>query len=766
MGKILSLCTTFIIFFLLVKIGYSTPFNATIYPETLIEGVKNQQINFTITNLQEKAIVRVDIILPEGIIFTGYSDANTTNPFYASTSEPSWWAASDIGLIITNETVNFTIWVDISHISGEQSFTVKVTDKDDVISSKTLTANVLDLVAPIYSNISVSPSSDSEYVINREYEFSLVWSDNVAVSVVQIEHNFTGSFKNETMEKINSIWKTKFVDLSAGIYTWRAHANDTSSNLNSTSWFTYSIKKASSWLNVYLNDFLNKDIVSILNQPLNIVAETNCKQPDCSITIRKNGVLIGTLAHKVAGTVSTTDTLTSVGLYRYEVSMSGNQNYTSATKNCYVCAIPGYSISKQIPSIYSKVPTSINISFDQDPKLIGVTINGNWEETPKNYTMSRISNLYYYLNVLPAGTFSWGIHAKCIDRLFEIVPSSSFKIEKVTPTLRLTATPSWILDEPDQTNVTCVSEIAGLEVRLYRDGVPVSNPDIQNFSYDTKHLYVCNTTGNQNYTSNGVAHMLVIKPLPSASLVLEEVPNLIEVEENSTKVVVVKVKNTGNVDQTVTLNVEGINEGWYFIAPSSQTTAPNTTIEFRVRFGTLIGVGEYTGIFNASSTNASDSENFILKVLPSKQREFEINYTFQLLKLAYLRLSDEFKEMKDKILDVSRIEKVFTDLELLLNQTDAYIKSADYFQSHQALAYLQNLLKEAENLLKTAPIKEGRKKGEVEIDWRIVVIASLIAFAGVFIKFIYPKLRKRVVRGEVIRYIKLLEGKKKETETS
>ncbi|MFA4953558.1 MAG: hypothetical protein WC584_05015, partial [Candidatus Pacearchaeota archaeon] len=87
--------------------------------------------------------------------------------------------------------------------------------------------------------------------------------------------------------------------------------------------------------------------------------------------------------------------------------------------------------------------------------------------------------------------------------------SSIFIINKVTPSLSLTANPSWSVTNPTQTSVTGSGCASGLTCNLYRNNVAVAIPDIQTLAVGI-YNYVFNTTGNTNYTYTSVTNNLIV----------------------------------------------------------------------------------------------------------------------------------------------------------------------------------------------------------------------------------------------------------------
>ena len=83
---------------------------------------------------------------------------------------------------------------------------------------------VEDITAPTFSNIVEDPTSPATYVQNQEYTFNVTWTNGSApIDQVLIEHNFSGSFINETV--------TQFEVISDGSAELVFNSNDTANGV-------------------------------------------------------------------------------------------------------------------------------------------------------------------------------------------------------------------------------------------------------------------------------------------------------------------------------------------------------------------------------------------------------------------------------------------------------------------------------------------------------------------------------------------------------
>jgi|GEM_PF-6842506 len=174
--------------------------------------------------------------------------------------------------------------------------------------SKTLWINVTqDTTSPVWSN---KKTTSGEY---GHHQFNITWQDNVELSTVWIEHNFNGSFWNDSMNSEGDEYYYNYDNLAVGSYFWRSYANDTAGNLNHTQFFIYSVIKASNPVNLYLNGNKNTNLIV----PYGIVNATATAASGTAHLFR-NGQA-----------VSNPEIITlDVGNYAYYVNASGNENYS------------------------------------------------------------------------------------------------------------------------------------------------------------------------------------------------------------------------------------------------------------------------------------------------------------------------------------------------------------------------------------------------------------------------------------------------------
>lgn len=746
-----------LLFFSLITTVAAVPFTPTANPGGADGGQSSQLVNFSIQNIGSVNITQLNITLPPGFTFTGTSGTTTTS-YTASTTSPSWINGSSVGLVGNGTTQYFWIYVNTPSATGSYSFNVTTLDINAVFNSSNVSFSLFDTITPTYSSNTTSPASNTTYTVNQSYWFNVTWTDNVGISKALIEHNLTGSVTphNDTMSNSSSTYYLNVSDLAGGTYVWRVYVNDTNNTFNSTPQFTYLIRKATNTLSVYLNGTLNANITSLVDTAVNVTGVSACIQSTCNITIARDGTTIASLKPTP---FSINDIITTLGLHNYTVSVTGNANYTSNSATFYVATTPGFTTSTaNIPLSFSNTTSNITVTFNSAPSLADIFIQGSWSST--NNTLSNSSTTVYTYNAtLPAGSHMWTIFGVYSNHTFNLT-FGSFTINKASPTLTLSIIPQWTLDTPVQTNVSCSVSIAALTAKLYRNETAVTNPDVQTFSAGSIYAYICNNTVNQNYTTDNIKNILYIRPKPLATISFLQFPLTVEVTQNSSATSEIKVKNTGTVNQNISLEIGEIDGSWYSVDKPSENTGPGVSTTFSVTFNIPhdAGVKEYKVKFVAKSTNDTMSQDFTLKVLPSLETKAKINDTLLLYKLDVDKLENKFNDIKTEINNSEVVGQKINDLRAAIKEVESRISANDYFEAYQKFETIKSLISEVESQLKTG----GPSRLPVQIPsevWVIIIIAAILIVSIILAYLFWPT--RKGYKAESGEYVFGVRGEKR-----
>jgi hypothetical protein len=118
---------------------------------------------------------------------------------------------------------------------------------------------------------------------------------------------------------------------------------------------------------------------------------------------------------------------------------------------------------------------------------------------------------------LGAGTYNYTVNISANSNYTSAVNYTEVIVNQANTVLSINVSPSANVTEGVETTVlgeNCPSQIT---CTLYREGSPVSNPDVQNLS-PGNYTYIYNTTGNQNYTENSTTILLQINPIPAPNV--------------------------------------------------------------------------------------------------------------------------------------------------------------------------------------------------------------------------------------------------------
>lgn len=187
-----------------------------------------------------------------------------------------------------------------------------------------------------------------------------------------------------------------------------------------------------------------------------------------------------------------------------------------------------------------------------------------------------------------------------------------------------------------------------------------------------------------------------------------EAPTLVLLQQNSSNSTLVKVKNTGNVEQMINLSIEGINSTWFGISPTFYTIQPNETKAFNVTFSIeMVEVKEYKGKFKVFTSNKSKTKDFTLRVLPAQFNETYIENMIYWIQNETLKLKQNLTQLEKQGINVSIVKQMLEILEQNLNMTLDYLKQGDYYSAYLMIDDLLNMLNKTQlQLFSLTPKKD------------------------------------------------------------
>jgi subtilisin family serine protease len=428
--------------------------------------------------------------------------------------------------------------------------------------------DVVDLSPPVWFQNTTFPKSGTIYAPEQQYSFNISWIDNVGVSNVLIENNFTGVLTNYTMANSSSTYYYNYKDLPAGVYVWRVYANDTSNNWNKTDQWVYIVNKSTPGISLLLNG-TSANYTASYGEAVNITVILNTSQG--FVNLYKDGTLIQ------AGPAP----LTNISVYTAPVGTQFNittfydetQNYTSDSKTLWIVIdpyAPTYSIPAIIiPSFYNpNFITNFTVYWTDNKAISKQFIEENFTGILKNTTMNTT-----YSIILPAGTFQYRYLANDTSNNWGTTDISYLTVNPQTIAIHLALNGSEANETPYEypatINATGWKLVDEGTIKLYRNGTEVNNPDI----------FVPTQLGSWNYTLiYSQANNYTALPVSRIAIVQDTIPPILSnifitpsiVKPNSNITVFSTIIDSGiGMDYAY---LTGYNSSWYQVFQAQNLT--------------------------------------------------------------------------------------------------------------------------------------------------------------------------------------------------
>lgn len=226
-----------------------------------------------------------------------------------------------------------------------------------------------------------------------------------------------------------------------------------------------------------------------------ITATCSCTSLEASATLWRNNTNVTATENGVA-------TVIPGGTWNYTCNVTQTENYTSASNSQL------YTINPATTSITSftatPVPatvgneTNVSCSASNGEVILGIYVNGT-------LVQSGTGSIEYLAN-LSAGSYEFICNTSGNENYTGAAGTPIYyTVNQITTTLTLTATPGWTVTPGTTTNVSCDASNGVVLISLYRDGVPIDSDyghveEVAALALGS-YVYVCNTTGAENYTS-------------------------------------------------------------------------------------------------------------------------------------------------------------------------------------------------------------------------------------------------------------------------
>jgi len=724
-------------------------FTATLNQSALTSGTSNLLVNFTISN-PSAGIGQVMITIPSQVTYSSPDGlTNNGNGTWSTSMLPTtayWYNATASPTIASGASASFWFRLTTSTVSGSYNFNVSTNDSSGIYVSENVTVSISDLTPPGFIANTTSPSTP-QYGPSKNYTFNATCPDNVAVAWVKFEWNgainYTnyggGALSNVSNQSLDGYGIT-LSDLLPGNYTWKWFAGD-SFNESTGGLGVYNVTKAYNPMTMYFNGNAATGYTINWGNPINV---TGVGQ---SVTLYTN-VTGGGMQ---PGINPYTSSSLPIGSYSFTMNSTGNANYSANVTCCtYILRVrappPSYSVSTTIPTTwYLNAFALFNITWSDlnDATAFSVALlQHNATGTATNYTMTRITGTNkstYALNATQPMVLSWRVFANNSAGSWNATTLTESTVAKITPGLALSVVPSWSVLRGVQTSVACTSDAGGATIYLYRNGVAMSNPDIQTLA-TSDYVYWCNTSTTANYSSSSVTNMLRVLSY-AADISFTKADTLVAVTRESTNGTVVVVKNVGNASQPMNITVDNITSSWYTINATSATVASGYSAAFLVNFTppASAAIADYAGTFRAMTTNRSITSGFVLRVMPAVGDVAAISTQLSDYRASVDSLLTDIREMKADagLTNQTSSEQKAAEAGQKLDQAAQAIASGDYFGAQQLLDAAQALIAGAESDLAAEKQASASQIQQAQAtEWTTWIVAAVVAIAVLVLAFL------------------------------
>ena len=270
----------------------------------------------------------------------------------------------------------------------------------------------IDTTPPQYFNIDEDPDSPATYAPSQSYYFSVEWTDNFELDTVVFEHNFTGTFVNETpVFEGGDLYSFTTSDLPVGSYRYRWYANDTSGNENQTGLITYEVVKDDSEVQLLLNGSANNITIN----------ENDVVNMQVSLVNPSSGYvelyLDGSRINSGAAPLQNNTFLPYPGTYNVTAVYNETQNHTSSSSTLFITVedVTPPLVTLKTPANNSfagdgEVTFTYNVSDNSPIQSCSLYINGSLEET--NTDVQRNTDQFFYVD-MDVGDYYWNV--SCTD---------------------------------------------------------------------------------------------------------------------------------------------------------------------------------------------------------------------------------------------------------------------------------------------------------------------------------------------------------------
>jgi len=472
----------------------------------------NVYANDTLNNwgLNNSYVVWIDSTPP---IITVVSPLNQnyttiTVDFNVSLNEDGDWCGfsldSAANVTMTKFNNTYFNYTNFSMTQGNHNVVYSCNDTLNNLNNTEQVTFFIDSIAPYFTDSTPQDQSIS-YKVALSHDINATDSglglDSFNVNDSRFKINSTsGLLENNTILGVNE-------------YYLNITINDTVNNLNSTVMLV-NITKAQSEVNLTLNE---TDGNVTITQDSSILLNGTLITGDAAGTLKlyNDNILINEDTIEVS---NQTD-FNVVGIFNITVYYIKSQNYTGSYETWWVNVTEAPDSQNPNVTLLPESPTSpvdyaegavyeFNATITDNRELDTVLLDFNGT----NYTATNLTADIYNVTFtdLAVNTYYYRWFANDTSGLINNTENGTYTIQKATPSLNITFSPSDNENYGTETTVNGTNCPPQLNCKLYRnDTGEITPPDVATLGVGA-YNYTYNTTGNANYTSTSVSDILTI----------------------------------------------------------------------------------------------------------------------------------------------------------------------------------------------------------------------------------------------------------------
>ncbi len=290
------------------------------------------------------------------------------------------------------------------------------------------------------------------------------------------------------------------IPLPAGIFNYTCNVTETQNYHGASNSSLYVVNQDNHTIHLALNGQEN-DLSVPFNSTTNATGWLDISQGASNALLYRDSQIVA------SGSPATEIAQLGVGLYNYTYYYPASQNYTEQSLTRWLTV--GQTNSSCTLNFVPQSP----ITYDQQPFIASCSCTNpeaNAELWRDGFNVTNENNLPITLAANPSG-YNYICNVTATQNYSGASTSALYIIDPATTILTLDSQPSWNVTYPTTTNVSCTANNNEVLINLYRNGQIVNNPDVSLLSVGS-YGYVCNTSGNQNWSAASINNILIVNP--------------------------------------------------------------------------------------------------------------------------------------------------------------------------------------------------------------------------------------------------------------